>query len=741
MKASLRFTKIIAVLCGAVILASAFFISSARAVEAEPIVFVPGILGSWHWLVLMDESDDPIIDTNGWSFPPGFQSYDNVMAAFKNAASEDKVFVAFYDWRRPNRDSAKNYLKPVINKAKAVSPTGKVDIVAHSMGGLVARAYIQGSDYEDDVDQLVTLGTPHFGASDAYLSWEGGDLSFYERILRVILRAYLFYHNPEGVGFQHLVLRKTAPSVKELLPTYDYLKDADGNIIPTNALQEQNPLLPELNNSAQLRTLYERARVMTVAGDGEQTLSSISVVAPTDFEKALVLWPDGKPNPLPPPKDSTEGDNRVLKASAWLPDIEEGPPPPVFLRAPTWRERLLAFIFPKAQAQFFGPPFTQPVRLALNSCHTCLPSAAIDEVLQTLGLVKVGDFPPFVEPDSYLAFYFASPVKVSVTDPQGRTISKNSNTIPGAAYSDDGTSNGPRLVLIPNPVDGEYKIELTGTGEGEFHLGAQYFGATSTEPAVTTGAITTDETLNFISTLDTTGAASVTPPTVVPPPKAHLVVDKVTNPSQDPQSFHFNATGSGYLAFDLTDQAPANDSGLLTPGTYSVSETPVSGWLQTSATCDNQQTPGNINLQPGQTVRCTFTNTKNPPRTMADLPALLNQLMASGDLHDALRTIRGRRVVVRPKTRLVQTLTRHGRAYELLDRRCASGGQTLISIGLDSNGIRPFGLFPLSCQQVKGQLVKLMYQVIRSNTPSLLTPAGAVELHKFLKEATGIDSP
>lgn len=48
----------------------------------------------------------------------------------------------------------------------------KVIIVAHSMGGLVSRAYMESSLYRDDVAALFTLGTPHVGVPvDALSTW------------------------------------------------------------------------------------------------------------------------------------------------------------------------------------------------------------------------------------------------------------------------------------------------------------------------------------------------------------------------------------------------------------------------------------------------------------------------------------------------------------------------------------------------------------------------------------------
>jgi hypothetical protein len=43
------------------------------------------------------------------------------------------------------------------------TPDGKVNLVAHSMGGVVSRAYIESDDYRGDVSALFTLGSPHAG--------------------------------------------------------------------------------------------------------------------------------------------------------------------------------------------------------------------------------------------------------------------------------------------------------------------------------------------------------------------------------------------------------------------------------------------------------------------------------------------------------------------------------------------------------------------------------------------------
>jgi hypothetical protein len=89
--------------------------------------------------------------------------------------------------------------------------------------------------------------------------------------------------------------------------------------------------------------------------------------------------------------------------------------------------------------------------------------------------------------------------------------------------------------------------------------------------------------------------------------RGKILVRKITDPSTSTQNFSFTTTGSGYAGFGLTN-GQTNDSGYLVPGGYSVSESVPSGWDLASATCTGGNTPASINLGPGETVTCTFTN-------------------------------------------------------------------------------------------------------------------------------------
>jgi len=74
------------------------------------------------------------------------------------------------------RDYSKK-LKDRISEIKQETGAPKVDLVAHSMGGLISRWYIQNSGYRNDVNQLIMLGTPNHGSQMSRLEWLNFDIA------------------------------------------------------------------------------------------------------------------------------------------------------------------------------------------------------------------------------------------------------------------------------------------------------------------------------------------------------------------------------------------------------------------------------------------------------------------------------------------------------------------------------------------------------------------------------------
>lgn len=96
---------------------------------------------------------------------------------------EVNFFVYPYDWRKDIR-TTKEGLDKLIEEVKQRSGQPKVNIVAHSMGGLVARYYIADEEKAKNVGKLISLGVPHLGTVEAlkavmYGTWIGYDFRLF----------------------------------------------------------------------------------------------------------------------------------------------------------------------------------------------------------------------------------------------------------------------------------------------------------------------------------------------------------------------------------------------------------------------------------------------------------------------------------------------------------------------------------------------------------------------------------
>jgi hypothetical protein len=90
------------------------------------------------------------------------------------------------------------------------------------------------------------------------------------------------------------------------------------------------------------------------------------------------------------------------------------------------------------------------------------------------------------------------------------------------------------------------------------------------------------------------------------PATGQIIVCKETTPNGDTTSFSF--TPSYGTGFSLSDGQCNTSAQLVTPGTYSVSETVPAGWSLDSATCSDGSLPSSISLDPNETVTCTFND-------------------------------------------------------------------------------------------------------------------------------------
>ena len=250
------------------------------------------------------------------------------------------LFEVPYDWRLDLDIVVEQYLKPWIARAKQMSNQNKVNVIAHSMGGLLTRTYIQGLAHDVDVDikKFAMVGTPNMGSANAYYLWEGGDPLLADNIISSGI--VNFYWNTTEENYE-LSGGKIKPSehdniwrfytggapegdeesgiigLKQLLPTYGFLGHAE-----RGELQKvTNDFLQNLNddsNRFRMGTDFGQVETIVFYSESEETIETVNVgLAPANSYLYRNGFPLDKEGSAFRPEES--GDGTVLKVSALLP--------------------------------------------------------------------------------------------------------------------------------------------------------------------------------------------------------------------------------------------------------------------------------------------------------------------------------------------------------------------------------------------------------------------------------------
>jgi pimeloyl-ACP methyl ester carboxylesterase len=145
------------------------------------------------------------------------KGYDRLLARLRTLGYRDgaNLIPVPYDWRLSCRYNARRLgeiVEPALERWRHDGHDGaRVVFVCHSMGGLIARWYIEKRGGAEITAKLITLGTPYRGAAKAL--------------------AQLVNGADPGVGrfrLQLTELARSMPSLHQLMPEYACLQAGDG---------------------------------------------------------------------------------------------------------------------------------------------------------------------------------------------------------------------------------------------------------------------------------------------------------------------------------------------------------------------------------------------------------------------------------------------------------------------------------------------------------------------------------
>ncbi len=121
--------------------------------------------------------------------------YDSFVSAMERMGyPEGKwLFPCPYDWRKDVASHVQSVAKAVKRALETQPNADKVVLVAHSMGGLVARAYLAATP-NAPVETLITIGTPHRGAPKAYyaiiMGYDFGNASVHHKLMKSLAHSF-----------------------------------------------------------------------------------------------------------------------------------------------------------------------------------------------------------------------------------------------------------------------------------------------------------------------------------------------------------------------------------------------------------------------------------------------------------------------------------------------------------------------------------------------------------------------
>jgi pimeloyl-ACP methyl ester carboxylesterase len=235
--------------------------------RASSVLFLPGIEGSrlyekvfgienrrWELTPVLSQRDARALylDENGESERAiytkegaviehtdvpfaGFDIYRTFLEQLARMRADDTIadFSAFpYDWRADPEDVVEHgtpyadgtrFISDEVERLAEASPSGKVTIVGHSNGGLVAKALMRRLEREgeaDRVDMVVLVDVPQLGTPEAIAPMLHGDFG----ALTSFGGVYLNKQNARGLA-EHM------PDAHALLPSDAYFSKGQGPVI------------------------------------------------------------------------------------------------------------------------------------------------------------------------------------------------------------------------------------------------------------------------------------------------------------------------------------------------------------------------------------------------------------------------------------------------------------------------------------------------------------------------------
>lgn len=171
---------------------------------------------------------------------------DRLCNEFAPDKGDRPIYFFSYDWRQSNEVSAAKLYELITQLTSGANAPSKVDLVCHSMGGIVASTYFKNHD-RNKIGKVITAGTPYEGSPKVYhVATQGIINTASQRQLKELFDK--FYTGLAILGVVTTETKTKFPALVELLPTENYFETG---LVQTSTYE----LTPVITSSG---TIYTR---------------------------------------------------------------------------------------------------------------------------------------------------------------------------------------------------------------------------------------------------------------------------------------------------------------------------------------------------------------------------------------------------------------------------------------------------------------------------------------------------
>lgn len=429
-------------------------------VKNIPVLLVPGIMGTEMWKgsdkiwpdigQMFSDNDDQfmnILAINSDGIPNDIQVaigdivrkpvptkdvFIGLISQFINLGYQENtdLFVLPYDWRldiRTTSISLKNKIEAIKNQTNST----KIDVIAHSMGGLLTKQYILDNG-ANAINKLVFIGTPHLGAPLAAKALLFGD--------NLSVKLVFPFLDPERVRY----ISQNMPALYELLPSrafldqeYYYYDHTQSNVFDFERTKQfladsgLNPILLQSADNFHSSSLdnFNATGLNAYNINGCNTPTITTIIKRGNSEYGMFLY---------------EGDGTVPLISSKAINISS--------------DKTYYF----KGIEHATMPSASGIKELVANIITDFSIVLSKNATQDLSVCKVVGQLVSVH----------SPVNLHIYDSLGNHVGRGENgdieyEISGVAYEEIGEN---KFVFLPTNNDETYQIMLDGTGSGTFSL-------------------------------------------------------------------------------------------------------------------------------------------------------------------------------------------------------------------------------------------------------------------------------